>query len=155
VLVAAVLAARLAARDRETSPDGVRAEVTRIVDGDTIHGALGGTDETVRYSGIDTPESVNPGTPVQCFAKQASERNRQLLAGTDVKLVFDVERRDRYGRLLAYVYRADDGTFVNAALVRDGYARTLTVPPDVRYADRFAKLQTEAREHNRGLWRAC
>jgi micrococcal nuclease len=155
VLVAAVLAARLAANHRETSPEGVRGEVTRIVDGDTIHVDLGGTDETVRYIGIDTPESVKPGTPVQCFAKQASERNRQLLAGTDVKLVFDVERRDRYGRLLAYVYRADDGTFVNAALVRDGYARTLTVPPDVRYADRFAKLQTEAREHNRGLWRAC
>ena len=155
VLVAAVLAARLAAKDRETSPEGVRGQVTRIVDGDTIHVDLGGTDETVRYIGIDTPESVKPGTPVECFAKKASARNRALLQGTDVKLVFDVERRDRYGRLLAYVYRADDGTFVNAALVRDGYARTLTVPPNVRYADRFAKLQTEAREHDRGLWKAC
>jgi micrococcal nuclease len=133
----------------------VRGEVTRIVDGDTIHVDLGGTDETVRYIGIDTPESVKPGTPVQCFAKQASERNRQLLAGTDVKLVFDVERRDRYGRLLAYVYRADDGTFVNAALVRDGYARPLTVPPNVRYADRFVQLAREARRAERGLWRAC
>jgi len=155
VLVAAVLAARLAASNRETSPDGVRGKVTRVVDGDTIHVDLGGTDETVRYIGIDTPESVKPGTPVQCFAKKASERNRQLLEGSDVKLVFDVDRRDRYGRLLAYVYRADDGTFVNAALVRDGYARTLTVPPNVRYADRFAKLQTQAREHDRGLWQAC
>jgi micrococcal nuclease len=72
-----------------------------------------------------------------------------------VRLRFDVERRDRYGRLLAYVYRADDGTFVNAALVRDGYARPLTVPPNVRYADRFVQLAREARRAERGLWRAC
>jgi micrococcal nuclease len=156
VLVAAVLAGRLASEHRERSPEGVRAQVTRIVDGDTIHVDLGGTDETVRYIGIDTPESVKPDTPVQCFAKQASAANQRLLSGDDdIKLVFDAERRDRYGRLLAYVYRADDGTFVNAALVRDGYARTLTVPPNVRYAKRFAQLQTEAREADRGLWRAC
>ena len=150
-----MLAARLAAQRDERSPDGVRGAVTRVVDGDTIHVDIGGTDETVRYIGVDTPESVKPGTPVQCFAKKATERNRELVDGADVKLVFDVERRDRYGRLLAYVYRADDGTFVNAALVRDGYARTLTVPPNVRYADRFARLQTEAREADRGLWKAC
>jgi micrococcal nuclease len=155
VLVVAVLAARLATQRSDRAPQGVAGEVTRVVDGDTIHVDLGGTDETVRYIGVDTPESVKPGTPVQCFAERASAHNEQLVGGEDVRLRFDVERRDRYGRLLAYVYRVGDGTFVNAALVRDGYARPLTVPPNVRYADRFARLAREARDARRGLWRAC
>jgi micrococcal nuclease len=129
--------------------------VTRVVDGDTIHVALDGQDETVRYIGIDTPESVKPGTPVQCFAEAASAANRRLVDGRRVRLTFDAERRDRYGRLLAYVRRADDGVFVNERLVRDGYARTLTIPPNVRFAGRFATLAQEARESRRGLWHAC
>src|SRR4051794_41454771 len=132
--------------------DGV---VTRVVDGDTIHVALGGTDETVRYIGIDTPESVKPNTPVQCFAEAASAANRRLVDGRRVVLTFDAERRDRYGRLLAYVRRAGDGVFVNEELVRDGYARTLTIPPNVRFAGRFAGLAQQAREDGRGLWHAC
>src|SRR4051794_9022921 len=129
--------------------------VTRVVDGDTIHVALGGADETVRYIGVDTPESVKPGTPVQCFTKAASAANERLVDGRRVRLSFDAERRDRYGRLLAYVYRADDDAFVNARLVEDGYARTLTIPPNVRFAGRFAVLARTAREQRRGLWRAC
>src|SRR3954454_954405 len=129
--------------------------VTRVVDGDTIHVSLGGQDETVRYIGIDTPESVKPGTPVQCFAKAASAANERLVEGRRVRLSYDAERRDRYGRLLAYVYRADDDAFVNARLVQDGYARTLTIPPNVHFADRFAALARAARERERGLWRAC
>src|SRR3954453_9280745 len=117
--------------------DGV---VTRVVDGDPIHGGLGGADETVRYIGIDTPESVKPNTPVQCFAEAASAANRRLVDGRRVVLTFDAERRDRYGRLLAYVRRADGGAFVNEQLVRDGYARTLTIPPNVRFAERFSAL---------------
>jgi len=155
ILVAVALAGRLVVQRSERAPAGVQGEVTRVVDGDTIHVDLDGTDETVRYIGVDTPESVKPGTPVQCFAKRASARNEQLVGGQDVRLRFDVERRDRYGRLLAYVYRSRDGLFVNAALVRDGYARPLTVPPNVRFADRFARLAREAREAGRGLWRAC
>lgn len=155
VLVVAVLGGRLAIEREDASPSGVRAEVTRIVDGDTIHVDLDGADETIRYIGVDTPESVKPGTPVECFAKKASARNAQLVEGEDVKLRFDVERRDRYGRLLAYVYRVGDGLFVNAELIRDGYARTLTIPPNVRFAERFARLQRDARRAGRGLWRAC
>lgn len=155
VLVLAVLGGRLAIQRDDASPAGVRAEVTRIVDGDTIHVDLDGTDETVRYIGVDTPESVKPGTPVECFAKEASARNAELVDGEEVRLRFDVERRDRYGRLLAYVYRARDGAFVNERLVRDGYARPLTVPPNVRFAERFARLAREARAARRGLWRAC
>src|SRR3954452_2518095 len=131
------------------------ATVTRVVDGDTVHVAIGGADETVRYIGIDTPESVQPNTPVQCFAHGASTANERLVDGRRVRIVYDVERRDRYGRLLAYVYRADDGAFVNEALVREGYARTLTIPPNVRFASRFATLARQAREARRGLWRAC
>src|SRR3954468_7195117 len=137
--------------------DGPTADgtVTRVVDGDTIHVAVGGQDETVRYIGIDTPESVKPGTPVQCFAKAASAANERLVDGRRVRLSYDAERRDRYGRLLAYVYRDGDDAFVNARLVEDGYARTLTIPPNVRFADRFASLARSAREQRRGLWRAC
>lgn len=131
-------------------------EVVRVVDGDTIHVLLGdGTKEKVRYIGIDTPESVKPDTPVECFAREASARNAELVEGERVELRTDVEERDRYGRLLAYVYRARDDLFVNAALVRDGYATQLTIPPNVAYADEFRRLAREAREAGRGLWSAC
>lgn len=131
------------------------AVVTRVVDGDTIEVRLGRGSEKVRYIGIDTPESVKPGTPVQCFAKAAAAENRHLVKGRRVTLRFDAERRDRYGRLLAYVNREQDGLFVNAALVRLGYARTLTIPPNVAHAGLFARLAARARERDRGLWRAC
>ena len=127
--------------------------VLRVVDGDTIQVQVGERREKVRYIGVDTPESVKPGTPVQCFAKAASAENERLVAGRHVRLVYDAERRDRYGRLLAYVYR--DSLFVNAELVRAGYARTLTIPPNVRFAGRFAQLARNAREHGRGLWQRC
>lgn len=130
--------------------------VVRVVDGDTIHVRLpGGAIEKVRYIGVDTPESVKPGTPVQCFAKAASARNAELVADAEVELRTDVEERDRYGRLLAYVYRARDELFVNAELVRGGYAQPLTVPPNVAHADEFAGLAGSARAADRGLWGAC
>jgi micrococcal nuclease len=137
------------------APPAGEGVVTRVVDGDTVHVALGGRDETVRYIGVDTPESVKPNTPVQCFAEAASSANRRLVDGQAVRVSYDVEQRDRYGRLLAYVYRVRDGEFVNATLVREGYARTLTIPPNVRFAAEFAGLARRAREARRGLWRAC
>jgi micrococcal nuclease len=135
------------------SSSPTEAKVVRVVDGDTIVVAPGGR---VRYIGIDTPESVKPGTPVQCFAERASAFNRALLpAGERVRLVYDREHRDRYGRLLAYVYRVRDGLDVNAELVRRGYARTLTIPPDTAHAGRFAALASDARRAGKGLWHAC
>ncbi len=131
------------------------ARVVRVVDGDTIRVRIGGRTERVRYIGVDTPESVKPGTPVQCYAKRAAAANAALVAGRTVRLVGDAEHRDRYGRLLAYVYREPDGAFVNARLVRDGYARTLTIPPNVAHARDFARLARAARAGGRGLWRAC
>jgi micrococcal nuclease len=132
------------------------ATVARVVDGDTIRVRIAGREESVRLIGIDTPESVKPGTPVQCFALAASARTKALLpVGTAVRLVRDVEERDRYGRLLAYVYRARDGLFVNLALVREGYAVALTIPPDVAHAAEFVAGAREAREQGRGLWSRC
>src|SRR4051812_21746704 len=129
--------------------------VTRVVDGDTVHVRVSGRDETVRYIGIDTPESVKPGTPVQCYAQAASARNRRLVAGRDVTLRTDAESRDRYGRLLAYVYRRGDGLFVNAELVREGFATILTIPPNVAHAAQLLALERSARKARRGLWHAC
>ena len=132
------------------------ATVARVVDGDTIRVRIKGREERVRLVGIDTPESVKPRTPVQCFALAASARTKALLPkGTAVRLVRDVEERDRYGRLLAYVYRARDDLFVNLALVREGYAVVLTVPPNVAHTGEFVAAAGDAREHGRGLWSRC
>ena len=131
------------------------APVVRVVDGDTIRVGLPSGEEPVRYIGIDTPESVKPGAPVECFAKRASAYNERLVAGERVRLVYDIERRDRYGRLLAYVYRARDGLFVNAELVRRGYATAVTFPPNVAHEREFRRLARRARMSGRGLWSEC
>jgi len=122
--------------------------VARVVDGDTIVLANG---ERIRYIGIDTPETKHPNKPVQYFGKEASEANRGLVEGKIVRLEYDVQRTDRYGRTLAYVY-LQDGTFVNAWLVENGYAHVSTYPPNVRYQDRFRELEQKAREAKTGLW---
>lgn len=136
--------------------EGGEGVVTRVVDGDTIKVRVDGGEETVRYIGVDTPESVKPGVAVECFAKAASHFNEDLVEGERVKLSFDRERRDRYGRLLAYVRLAGPPrTFVNAELVRDGYAKTLAIAPNTTYAKRFNELADRARAAGRGLWGAC
>jgi micrococcal nuclease len=155
----AVLALALAGR-QAVAPGGPDSSagagrVMRVVDGDTIQVEVGGRREKVRYIGVDTPESVKPGTPVECFAKRASAFNKHLVDGERVRLVPDAEARDRYGRLLAYVYRASDGLFVNAALVRHGYAHTLSIPPNVAHAGEFRRLASAAHRAGRGLWSAC
>jgi len=131
------------------------ARVERVVDGDTIKVALGGREETVRYIGVDTPETKKPGTPVQCFGKAASAENERLVEGQSVRLVVGAEPRDRYGRLLAYVRRARDGASVNESLLRGGFARTLTIAPNDRYAARFRLIEDSARAARAGLWGRC
>ena len=159
LLLAVALAALAYAWTTRGSDDAPARElggrVVRVTDGDTIRVALRGRVQRVRYIGIDTPESVKPDAPVQCYAHRAAAENARLVAGRRVRLVLDVETHDRFGRLLAYVYREEDGLFVNQALVRGGFARTLTVPPNVRYARRFAALARQARRAGRGLWSAC
>jgi micrococcal nuclease len=154
VMAAALLGGRLA-RGGDERPAPSSGRVVRVVDGDTIRVRFGGTEERVRYIGVDTPETVKPGTPVQCYGKAASAFNTQLVRARTVRLKFDAERRDRYGRLLAYVYREPDGLFVNAELVRRGYAQPLTIPPNVAHATEFRRLARTARRGGRGLWAAC
>jgi micrococcal nuclease len=139
------------------------ATVTRVVDGDTIvvrltgrvdgpgAGAAGiGQEHRVRLIGIDTPESVKPNSPVECFGREASAAAKALLEGETVRLVKDVEETDRFDRLLRYVYFGDE--MANARLVANGYAHAYTYPPNVRHADLFVQLEREAREGDRGLW---
>ncbi len=129
--------------------------VVRVVDGDTVHVRLGERDEKVRYIGIDTPETHHPTRGEEPGGRAATAVNGRLVGDRAVRLEPDVQLRDRYGRLLAYVWvTRPDGAelMVNAELVRLGYAQVLTVPPNVRHAELFRKLATEAREHHRGLW---
>ena len=154
IALAVAVIALLLGQGGDSHASTLHGQVVRVVDGDTIQVRLdGGATERVRYIGIDTPESVKPGTPVQCFAKKASHFNAGLVAGRDVTLKTDAEERDRYGRLLAYVYTGPE--FVNRELVARGYARTLTIPPNVAHADEFAALARRARQAGLGLWRAC
>ena len=123
--------------------------VERVVDGDTLV-VDGG--ERVRLIGIDTPESVKPNTPVECFAREASREMERLVEGRRVRLD-DIDPRDQYDRLLAYVYR--DKLFVNEEMVRRGFATVATFPPNVRHVPEFLRAQRDARVAGRGLWSAC
>lgn len=130
-----------------------RAQVVRVVDGDTIVVSLGGAEERVRYIGIDTPETEKPGQPVECYADEAARRNEELVGGTTVELEFDRELRDRFGRLLAYVVAGRHP--VNEELVRGGFARTLMIEPNTARAKPLARLEAEAGRAGEGLWSAC
>ncbi len=136
------------------SPAKFRATVVKTVDGDTIvvrvhSGAL----ETVRILGADTPETKDPRKPVQCFGPEASNYTHRRLAGRVVTLERDVEARDKYGRLLAYVYV--DGARYDDELLRMGYARFLVIPPNGSHASALLRAELDARAANRGLWSAC
>lgn len=139
------------------------ATVARVVDGDTIRVVISarvdgpgageapiGEELSVRLIGIDTPESVRPGTPIECFGREASSAAKALLEGQEVVLVKDVEETDRYDRLLRYVYIGEE--MANARLVANGYAFAYTYPPNVRHSELFVQLEREARENDRGLW---
>lgn len=134
-------------------PSGhVQAQTVRVIDGDTIEVLIEGQTYTVRYIGIDTPETKHPDKPVEPFGPEAAAKNEELIGGKVVELEKDVSETDQYGRLLRYVYVGD--LMINAELVRLGYAQVSTYPPDVKYQDLFLQLQREAREANRGLWGA-
>jgi len=129
--------------------------VVKLVDGDTVWVRLADRVEKVRYIGVDTPEVHHPTRGEEPGGREAAEVNRRLVDGKAVRLEPDVQLRDRYGRLLAYVWvKGNDGRelMVNAELVRLGYARIMTVPPNVRHVEMLRKLQVDAREHHRGLW---
>ncbi|MBI5650939.1 MAG: thermonuclease family protein [Chloroflexi bacterium] len=131
-------------------PGRVTSQVSRVIDGDTIQVLIAGKTYTVRYIGIDTPETVAPGKPIEWMGAEASEANKSLVGGKSVDLEKDVSETDKYGRLLRYVFVGN--VFVNAELVRKGYAKVSTYPPDVKNQSLFLQAQQEARTAGRGLW---
>lgn len=128
-------------------------EVLSVIDGDTIVVDMNGIKETVRLIGVDTPETVHPSKPVQCFGAEASARTKGWLEGRSVVLIDDPSQgeRDKYGRLLAYV-RRDDGLFVNQALISEGFAFEYTYNLPYEYQAEFKAAETAAREGKEGLW---
>jgi micrococcal nuclease len=134
------------------SDENIRT-VKKVVDGDTFwveNGSEKGLK--IRLIGVDAPESRKTGKKeIGYYGKEAKDFLTKILTGKKVRLEYDVDKLDKYGRTLAYVY-LEDGTFVNAELIKQGYAMVMTVPPDVKYTDLFIKLQSEARVNKRGLW---
>ncbi len=140
----------------------VEAKVIRVIDGDTIEVqpiSGNGPSGSLRIIGVDTPETKHPRKPVMCYGAAATQKTQQLIDGVGgrVFLEKDVSERDRYGRLLRYVWLPYPNglLMLNEALVREGYARVATFPPDVKYVDRFLVAEREARKGNKGLWAAC
>jgi micrococcal nuclease len=132
------------------------ARVERVIDGDTIVVDLAGSTYTVRLIGIDTPETVDPDKPVGCYGPEASDRMKHLLPpGTAVHLWRDLEPRDRYDRMLAYVQRRPDGLFVNADQVRSGAAIAKAFPPNTALRATFEQAEDRARAARLGLWGRC
>jgi len=152
-IIDSVIPAANPVRDRtqaQASAISNGVKVIRVIDGDTIE-IEGG--ERIRYIGIDTPETVDPRKPVQCFGVEASNKNKELVEGKMARLEKDITDRDAYNRLLRYVWVGD--TFVNLELVKRGFAYSYSYPPDIKYQDQFVKAQQEAREAKRGLWNSC
>lgn len=136
------------------NPSNISSElykVVRVVDGDTIIIDYNGTEERVRLIGVDTPESVHPDKEKNTeFGTTASNFSKELLTDKYVKIELDVQERDQYGRILAYVYLND--VMVNKTLLQEGYAKVATYPPNVKYIDDFTSIQEEARNNKKGLW---
>jgi micrococcal nuclease len=154
-------ASLLAAACAPTRPAGTpvgsdRGVVVHHIDGDTFDVRIDGRTERVRLIGVDTPETVAPNRPVQCYGPEASAFVASVLPeGTEVRLERDAVARDRYGRLLAYVYRADDDLLVNLALVEHGYAEAKSYGDNEALHRTFAAAGAEARAAGRGLWGVC
>lgn len=138
---------------RAVSDPRTNARIVRVIDGDTVEAIFRGTTIDIRLIGIDTPETVLPSEPIECYGPAASRFTAKRLDGRRVRLAFDVERIDRYGRTLAYIWLG--GKLFNERLVRDGFATVSTYPPNVKYVDRFLAAQRYARSHERGFWGGC
>jgi micrococcal nuclease len=128
----------------------VEAVVERVIDGDTIKLTTG---ETIRYIGIDTPETKHPSKGKECFGPEATQANTTMVDGKTVTIVKDTTETDRYDRVLGYVYVQD--TLVNEALVKEGFARSIAYPPDITLQDQLDQAQAYAQEQNLGLWKEC
>jgi micrococcal nuclease len=158
IVLAAACTSGAPSNAADTVPGGVQANATvvALTDGDTISVRIDGKKEKVRLIGIDTPETKKPDTPVQCFGPEASAYTASLVpVGTKVRLERDAEARDKYGRLLAYVYRARDGLFVNLEVIRHGFARQLSIAPNTAHEPDFTTAVLAAQRDHIGLWARC
>jgi micrococcal nuclease len=133
--------------------DRVEATVSRVVDGDTIHVSISGQDVTIRLIGIDTPETVAPGQPIECFGPESSRFTTRQLTGEPIELEYDRDLIDPFDRTLAYVWL--DGRLFNETLVERGYAEATSYPPNTSHQDVLDAAEVDARRANRGLWGAC
>ncbi len=130
--------------------------VADVIDGDTVDLTIAGHLQRVRLIGIDTPETKHPDKPVECFGPEATRFTESLLAdGTEVRIERDAEARDSYHRLLVYLFRISDNSFVNLQIVQQGFARVLTIEPNTTYMGEFVTAARNARVNNRGLWKEC
>ena len=160
VVALAALAACDATSTTTTAPAPGELEANAIIDdvidGDTVDVIITGREERVRLIGIDTPETKKPNSPIECFGPEATAFTQELLPiGTPVYIERDVVNRDDFGRLLGYVYRADDGIFVNYEIMRQGFAQPLSIPPNDTFAELFADAARAAEADDAGLWAAC
>ncbi len=132
------------------------AVIDYVIDGDTVDVIIDGREERIRLIGIDTPETKKRNSPIECFGPEASAFTELLLpVGTPVYIERDIVNRDDYGRILGYVYRANDGIFVNYELMRQGFAQPMSIPPNDAFAELFADAARAAEADNAGIWAAC
>nr|WP_246314776.1 thermonuclease family protein [Paenibacillus foliorum] len=151
ILIISMILSGCQSKSASTHNGRESVKVERVVDGDTFEIKLDGKKEKVRLIGVDTPETKKPNTPVMFYGKEASDFTKKRLENKTVELEWDVERKDRYDRLLAYVWIDDE--LYNRTLISEGYARIATFPPNVKYVDLFKKDQEEARKKQKGLWK--
>jgi len=164
VAAVAVLAAATGCDATDASPESTvssntvkaNATIDYVVDGDTVDVVIDGRVERIRLIGVDTPETKRPDTDIECYGPEATAFTESILpVGTPVRVERDTVNRDDFGRLLGYVYRADDGIFVNYELVRQGYAQPLSIEPNTTYRDLFVEAAGAAEADDAGLWSAC
>ncbi|WP_405054376.1 thermonuclease family protein [Tepidibacillus marianensis] len=152
IIVIVILFTMVGCQVATQAPQLIEVKVIRVVDGDTFVAKVDGKEEKIRLLLVDTPETVHPTKPVQPFGPEASKFTKEMLASQTVGLEFDVQERDKYGRLLAYVYLSD-GTMLNELLLEKGLAQVVVFQPNVKYVDRFREIQKQAKEKKLGIWR--
>ena len=155
-LVALAVASGWAPWKKSAPPPPGQAVVVRVVDGDTVVLRMQGGEESVRLIGVDTPETIKPDTPVQCYGPEASAHLHDVLPhGSRVRVARDAEARDHFGRLLLYLWLTEDDRFVNLDIVSGGFGRPLSIAPNTAHAAELAAAADDARRAGRGLWSAC
>ena len=155
-LVAVVLSLLMSCGNSTTSKNEVLITILKVIDGDTVDIDINGRTERVRLIGVNTPETKHPTKPIECFGPEASAYMTELLPkGTTVRIERDVEARDRYGRMLLYLYRDSDNLFINLDLVSRGYGTPMSIEPNTFHRNDFVQAAALAEVSNVGLWKAC